>query len=142
MTHAALVCRQSSVPAKRLFTKTENGLSAEWAGSVWLNPPFSSKRDWYDRMMAHRNGIALIPARTETHDYQDYMNAADALLFLKGRIYFERGHRPGANAAGGVTTTPPFGIVLCAYSASMAAALLQSKLLGVRALVTHKERAE
>lgn len=124
----------SSVPAKRHLTKDENGLSAEWSGSVWLNPPFSSKLLWYDRMLSHAYGIALMPARTETHAFQGYMNAAQALLFLRGRIYFERGHRPGANG-GGVTTTPPFGIVLCAYGESMARALLESKLLGVRANV-------
>src|SRR5688572_20072728 len=77
----------SVVPAKRCMTKADNGLAAEWIGSVWLNPPFSSKREWYERMMTHRNGITLMPARTETHDFQEYMNAADALLFLKGRIY-------------------------------------------------------
>jgi hypothetical protein len=125
----------SSVPAKRHLTKVENGLTADWHGSVWLNPPFSYKRPWYERLVEHGNGIALMPARTETHDFQIYMNAAQALLFLKGRIYFERGHRPGANAAGGVTTTPPFGIVLCAYGEAMADALLASKLMGIRARV-------
>ena len=125
----------SSVPAKRHLTKADNGLSAEWRGAVWLNPPFSSKRPWYDRMMAHGYGIALLPARTETLDLQTYMNAAQALLFLRGRIYFERGSRPGGNGVNGVTTSPPFGIVLCAYGEAMAIALLKSGLLGVRAKV-------
>lgn len=130
----------SSVPAKRHLTKIDNGLAAEWHGSVWLNPPFSHKRAWYERLLAHANGIALMPARTETHDLQVYMQAAQALLFIRGRIYFERGHRPGANGNGAVTT-PPFGIVLCAYSDAMAAALLDSKLLGVRARVVDKRAA-
>lgn len=124
----------SSVPAKRHLTKADNGLGAEWRGSVWLNPPFSSKREWYEKLVRHGDGIALMPARTETHDFQDYMNAAAALLFLKGRIYFERGSRPGANGNGN-TTTPPFGIVLCAYGERMADALLKSDLKGVRAKV-------
>ncbi len=125
----------SSVPAKRHLTKADNGLTAAWSGSVWLNPPFSSKRPWYERLLAHGNGIALMPARTETHDLQTYMGAAQALLFLRGRIYFERGHRPGGNGVGGVVTTPPFGVMLCAYGEAMAEALLSSKLLGVRAKV-------
>jgi len=124
----------SSVTAKRHLTKADNGLAADWHGSVWLNPPFSSKRMWYERLVAHGNGIALMPARPETHDLQTYMSAADALLFLKGRVYFERGHRPGANGRG-ITTTPPFGIVLCAYGARMGKALMASKLQGVRAKV-------
>jgi hypothetical protein len=132
----------SSVSAKRHLTKADNGLTAPWDGSVWLNPPFSSKRPWYERLVEHGNGIALMPARTETHDFQEYMRAAQGLLFLKGRIYFERGHRPGAQGSGNskslkprVITTPPFGIVLCAYSKTMADALLDSALLGVRARV-------
>lgn len=125
----------SSVPARRHLTKAENGLTADWEGSVWLNPPFSGKRPWYERMVLHGDGIALMPARTETHDLQAYMQAAQALLFLRGRIYFERGQRPGGNGVGGVTTTPPFGVVLCAYGERMAIALLESKLMGVRASV-------
>jgi len=125
----------SSVPAKRHLTKADNGLTADWSGSVWLNPPFSSKRAWYERMVTHGTGIALMPARTETLDLQTYMSAADGLLFLRGRIYFERGSRPGGNGTGGVITTPPFGIVLCAYGEPMAQALFNSKLLGMRSRV-------
>ena len=124
----------SVVPASEHITKAENGLGRDWCGSVWLNPPFSSKRVWYEKLIAHGNGIALMPARTETHDFQEYMRAADALLFLRGRIYFERGSRPGSNQKGN-TTTPPFGIVLCAYGQPMADALLSSSLLGVRTTV-------
>lgn len=131
----------SSVPARRHLTKAENGLQAEWSGSVWLNPPFSGKRPWYERLVRHGDGIALMPARTETHDLQDYMSAADALLFLRGRLYFERGSRPGANGHG-MTTTPPFGIVLCAYGEAMADALLRSDLMGVRASVLHRAASQ
>lgn len=134
-------CPPSSVPATRHLTKDENGLTAEWSGNVWLNPPFSGKRPWYQRMVEHGRGIALMPSRTETSDLQVFMQAADALLFLRGRIYFERGHRPGANG-NGVTTTPPFGIVLCAYGEEMAAALTGSELIGVRAKVVKSGERE
>lgn len=125
----------SSVPAKRHLTKADNGLSIEWSGDVWLNPPFSNKRPWYERLIAHGSGIALMPARTETFNLQGYMCAADAILFMRGRIYFERGSRPGYNGENGVTTSPPFGIVLCAYGELMARALLGSSLRGLRATV-------
>lgn len=131
----------STVRAKQHLTKAENGLSAEWEGNVWLNPPFSSKRLWYQRMLDHGRGIALIPAKTETHDLQTYMQASDAMLFVRGRIYFERGSRPGANRKG-QTTTPPFGIVLCAYGAEMADALVSSQILGVRAFPSDSRRLD
>jgi DNA N-6-adenine-methyltransferase (Dam) len=122
----------STVTARTHLTKADNGLTAEWRGTVWLNPPFSHKRAWYERLVEHGNGIALMPNRTETHDLQESMRAAQALLFLKGRIYFERGQRPGGNGVGGVMTTPPFGIILCAYGSQMAEALMASDLIGVR----------
>lgn len=128
----------STVPARTLFTKADNGLARDWSGSVWLNPPFSSKRAWYERLLAHGDGIALMPAKTETHDLQIYMGAADLLIFVKGRIYFERGSRPGGNGVGGVTTTPPFGIVLCAYGDRMTEVLLKSRVQGMRARPTHQ----
>lgn len=124
----------SSVRALQHWTKADNGLTRPWHGSVWLNPPFSSKREWYERLLGHRNGIALMPARTETHDLQRFMDAATSLLFLKGRIYFERGSKAGGNCTGGVTTSPPFGIVLAAYGLEMAQALVRSKLNGMRAV--------
>ncbi|MGH8326879.1 MAG: hypothetical protein ACRET2_08970, partial [Steroidobacteraceae bacterium] len=55
--------------------------------------------------------------------------------FLRGRIYFERGSRPGSNGTGGITTSPPFGVVLCAYGEPMARVLMASDLKGVRANV-------
>jgi hypothetical protein len=124
----------STVPARELYTKADNGLARDWHGSVWLNPPFSSKREWYERLLAHGNGIALMPARTETHDLQTYMGGADLLLFMKGRVYFERGSKPGA-ASSEKMTCPPFGIVLCAYGDRMAKALQASKIGGLRMTV-------
>ena len=122
----------SNVPAEKYLTMADNGLAADWFGNVWVNPPFTSKRMWYEKLIEHGSGIALMPNRTETHDLQTYMQAASALLFLKGRIYFERGSKPGANGLNGKTSTPPFGIVLCAYGEEMVEALLSSRLLGVR----------
>lgn len=124
----------SSVPAKVHLTKAENGMAGDWFGNVWVNPPFSSKRIWYEKLIRHGTGIALMPAKTETHDLQVYMQAANVILFVKGRIYFERGSRPGGNGVGGKTTSPPFGIALCAYGPEMAAALLCSRIQGIRLL--------
>lgn len=72
------------------FTVEDDGLKQPWHGRVWLNPPFGREAvKWLRRMVAHGNGIALIPARTETEMfYECVWGAADAVLFIKGRPHF------------------------------------------------------
>lgn len=74
------------------FTVLDDGLKQEWHGRVWCNPPFGREAiKWLRRMAAHGNGIALIPARTETEMfYETVWGAADAVLFIKGRPHFHR----------------------------------------------------
>ena len=75
-----------------------DGLIRPWWGFVWLNPPYD--RDigkWLERMSEHRNGIALIFARTETANFHRYIFPfADAILFLRGRLHF---HNPDGRRA-------------------------------------------
>jgi hypothetical protein len=52
-------------------------------------------------MVQHRNGIALIPARTETAMfYECVWNVASAVCFMKGRPHFHYvdGRRAAANS--------------------------------------------
>jgi len=77
--------------AKHHFTIEDDGLSKEWFGRVWLNPPYGPPMaQWLDRLSRHpEGGIALIFARTETKAFFDYVwDRADAILFVKGRIKF------------------------------------------------------
>lgn len=73
------------------YTVEDDGLSKPWQGRVWLNPPFNRYQldAWMARMVQHRNGIALLPARTETATfYRHIWPKADAVCFLKGRPHF------------------------------------------------------
>lgn len=74
------------------FSKSDDGLSMPWKGRVWLNPPFGREAvKWLRRLLEHGNGIALIPARTETAMFFECVwGGADAVLFLKGRPHFHR----------------------------------------------------
>lgn len=78
--------------AKFMFTEDIDGLEQEWRGRVWLNPPFGRQWPaWVERLAAYGNGIALIPARTETADfYRLVWDRADAVCFVKGRPHFHR----------------------------------------------------
>ena len=72
------------------FHFTERGLEKDWFGRVWCNPPFGREAvKWLAKMRDHGNGIALIPARTETAMFYDTVwGHADAVLFIKGRPHF------------------------------------------------------
>jgi len=77
------------VPALQHFTIKDNGLAMLWKGRVWLNPPYGSDTPaWMRAFVAHRNGIMLVFARTDTLWFHEMAIRCDALLFLKGRIQF------------------------------------------------------
>ena len=46
------------------------------------------RSEWLRRMAEHGNGIALIPARTETAMFYETVGAADGVLFLEGQPHF------------------------------------------------------
>jgi hypothetical protein len=74
-------------------------------------------------MAEHNNGIALIPARTETAMfYECIWGAADAVLFMKGRphFHFVDGSRAQFNSGA--------PICLVAYGEQNTQALLRSGL--------------
>jgi hypothetical protein len=76
--------------AKKHYTVEDDGLSQEWEGFVWCNPPYG--RDtftWINKLAEHNNGIALIFARTETRGFhKEIWNKATSIFFFKGRIKF------------------------------------------------------
>lgn len=87
--------------ARLHYSRSENGLTKEWIGRVWLNPPYGQQTGlWLNKLKKHGDGIALIFARTETKMFFDYCWRADALLFLLNRLYFYHvdGTRASANA--------------------------------------------
>ena len=54
------------------YSKIDDGLSRDWFGRVWLNPPYGRETfRWMERLADHKSGIALIFARTETRGFHD-----------------------------------------------------------------------
>lgn len=106
------------------FTKLHDGLRLEWRGRVWMNPPFGrDAAKWMARLVRHGNGVALIPARTETRMfYESVWGVAHAVCFVKGRPHFHYvdGRRAPANSGA--------PIALVAYGELNVAALLRSQL--------------
>lgn len=116
--------------ASTQYTVEDDGLAQDWKGRVWCNPPYGPHSgQWLDRMAEHRNGIALIFARTETEMFfEKVWNKADALLFLQGRLFF---HYPDGVRAEHNAGAPS---VLLAYGQPNVRDLMRSGIAG--ALVT------
>lgn len=111
--------------AKNNFTISDDGLSKDWFGRVYLNPPYGRGMElWLEKLKLHGNGIALIFARTETKCFFEHIwNNADAILFVKGRIRFY--HISGIQAG-----TPGAPSVFIAYGRENALALKNSGIEG------------
>lgn len=111
--------------AHRHLCVEDDGLSATWAGRVWLNPPYSQAGLWLSRLAQHGHGTALVFARTETAAWFDHVWPwATGLLFLRGRLTFHHvdGRLSGFNAG-----APS---VLVAYGSQDAAVLAAGPLPG------------
>lgn len=105
--------------AARMVTPEEDGLALPWFGRVWCNPPWGRKAEpWLSRLAAHGNGVALLPARTETQMFFTHVwGKADSVLFVRGRPSFH--HKDGAKAKANCGVP----IVLIGFGEENAAAL-------------------
>lgn len=108
------------------YTIADDGLSFEWEGSVWLNPPYGRQAAvWLERLAKHGDGIALVFARTETRMFFDHVwPHATALLFVESRLHF---HHPDGTRAPANAGAPS---VLIAYGIDAARRLLRSGIPG------------
>lgn len=77
---------------KRFYTKEENGLIADWSGErVFCNPPYGREIvDWVKKMSEGGATlcVGLLPARTDTRWFHDYILGKAHVRFLRGRLKF------------------------------------------------------
>lgn len=79
----------------RYFTKKQNGLIQNWGGSkVFCNPPYGKEISAWVRKCSDESKkentvvVMLIPARTDTKWFHDYIYQKAEVRFLKGRLKF------------------------------------------------------
>ena len=79
---------------ERFFTPEVDGLKQEWTGVCWMNPPYGRQIGAWVRKAYEfaRDNIAtvvcLLPARTDTAWYHDYVLPHAHVTFVRGRIKF------------------------------------------------------
>lgn len=112
------------VPADRIYTKADDGLSKPWAGLVFMNPPFGGRNGhvpWLTRFLDHGNGVAIVRAYTSSGWWHEHMPRAEAILFPAGKTKFIR-------PDGSVGKSPGHGVVLIGMGDKARNALRRSGL--------------
>jgi phage N-6-adenine-methyltransferase len=83
---------------EKYFTKEQDGLSQEWKGIVWCNPPYGRTiKNWirkaYESSLSGATVVLLVPSRTDTQWFQDFCMKGE-VRFIRGRLRFGDCKRP------------------------------------------------
>ena len=95
----------------KYFTASDDGLSQDWSGErVFINPPYSNSSEWVAKAWneSHKPNtlcVLLLPARTDTRYFHDYILNRSEVRFLRGRLKF----------VGGGTSSAPFPSMLVIF---------------------------
>lgn len=76
-----------------------DGLSIEWGNSNFVNPPYGNEipkwlKKGYEESLKGKTVVFLIPSRTDTRWWHDYVMKAKYIHFIKGRLRFDDGNNP------------------------------------------------
>lgn len=81
------------VRAAQHFTKDDDGLSREWHGRIFMNPPYGREIAAWAKKLCHEwetghviSAIALMPARTDTKWFRCFRD--HPVCFVAGRLKF------------------------------------------------------
>ena len=96
----------SNAKCKDFFTPEMDGLKQEWTGVCWCNPPYGREIGKWVRKAYESNCtvVMLLPARTDTRWFHDYIYGKAEIRFIRGRLKF-----------GGAATGAPFPSMVVIY---------------------------
>lgn len=87
---------KENAKCKKFYTQEDDGLSKSWDNEiVFCNPPYGRElKRWVKKASEAVGGavVMLIPARTDTLYFHDYIYNKAEIRFLKGRLKFG-GHK-------------------------------------------------
>ena len=76
------------------YTKADDGLTQDWTGeTVYCNPPYGREmpkwiKKCYEHYLNGGTAVMLIPARTDTKAFHEYIYGKADIRFIKGRLRF------------------------------------------------------
>lgn len=83
----------SNAKCERFFSPEDDGLAQPWSGVCWMNPPYGRTIGrWVEKAFTEsRRGalvVCLLPARTDTQWFHDYVMRAAEIRLVRGRLKF------------------------------------------------------
>jgi phage N-6-adenine-methyltransferase len=87
-------CANEVVDAETYYTAETDGLTKEWFGNVWMNPPYSTELidKFVDKLVEQRSNykqaIVLVNNATETEWFEKIVNIASVVCFPRHRVKF------------------------------------------------------
>ena len=78
----------------RFYTPEMDGLKQTWTGVCWMNPPYGKvikhwvKKAYESATTGDAKVVCLLPARTDTGWWHDYVIPYGKIEFLRGRLRF------------------------------------------------------
>ena len=119
---------------KRYFSKNQDGLSQEWRGNIWCNPPYGREIDkWIAKAVQSYQSqncsriVMLLPARTDTKWIHEHIFKKADVIFLKGRLKFKNSE--------GVCNSAPFPSMLAVFDNSPKKVRFLANKLGGHAIL-------
>ena len=110
---------EKSAKCKDYYTPETDGLNSPWnrnGGAVFCNPPYGREigkwvRKAYEESKRGTTIVLLIPSRTDTAYFHDYIYGKAEIRFLRGRLCFTDEDGNSYNAA-------PFPSMIAVYNGS------------------------
>lgn len=78
---------------QKYYTPEMDGLSQPWTGVCWCNPPYGREvGKWVRKALLSSDAgatvVMLLPARTDTRWFHDYIYGRAQVRFIRGRLKF------------------------------------------------------
>ena len=86
-------CTHDNAKCENHYTIEEDGLSQNWEGRVFCNPPYGRElpkwvKKCYEESLKGSLVVMLIPSRTDTRWFHDWIYGKAEIRFIKGRLKF------------------------------------------------------
>lgn len=83
----------ANAKCRKFFSPAEDSLKQRWTGMCWMNPPYGRTiGSWVKKAWESAQGgatvVCLLPARTDTRWWHEYVAHASEIRYVRGRLRF------------------------------------------------------